>query len=281
MKNESGIYKITCIPNGKIYIGSAVRLPKRKNSHFETLSKGIHKNRHLQNAFIKYGIEKFTFEVIEIVHEKEKLIHCEQIWINKTRCYYNNTGFNICPIAGSTLGVKHSKETKEKRSVLNIGNKFNLGKKASHETRKKMSNAHKGNKYSVGRVLSKQTRDKISASNKGRISPTLGMVYSDESRRKMSEKRMGIKLSMETREKMRIAKTGVIMSDETKHKLSKIRTGEKNPFFGRKHSDETKEKFKYRKNGMTGKKHTEETKQKIRESKLKSNKVTEFNKIIV
>ena len=45
MKNNCGIYKITCLPTGKIYIGSAVNLLKRKQNHFEAgETKSGHKN---------------------------------------------------------------------------------------------------------------------------------------------------------------------------------------------------------------------------------------------
>lgn len=271
MENKSGIYKITCLVNNKIYVGSAVNLSKRKNDHFETLSKNIHKNRHLQNAFKKHGNDNFVFEILEIVEDKKELIVREQYWIDKTKCFDNKIGFNICQLAGSALGVKHSEATRKKRSLLNKGNKFNLGKKASEETLQKLSAAQKGNKSSVGRVLTEETKNKISKSNKGRISPTLGLKYSEESRKKMSEARIGKKLSEETKNKMRVAKTGIVMSEATKEKISKSNTGVLNPFYGKKHSLETKEKFKKRK-GMSGRKHSEETKQKIRESKLSPKK---------
>lgn len=49
--------------------------------------------------------------------------------------------------------------------------------------------------------------------------------------------------------KLSKALKGRTVSEETKHKLSeiaKLRTGEKNPFFGRHHSEETKAKWKGR-----------------------------------
>lgn len=271
MKNKSGIYKIICKPTGKIYIGSAVNLGKRKSSHFETLTKGTHKNKHLQSAFKKYGISNFVFEIIEIVEDKKLLITREQHWITQNSCFDNKIGFNICPVAGSSLGVRHSEETRKKRSLLNIGNKFNLGKKASTETLIKLSVSHKGNKSSVGRILSDETKNKISQSNKGKQT-MLGKKHSEEAKQKMSKKRLGIKLSDVTKEKMRLAKIGSRLSDEVREKISKSHLGDGNPMYNRTHSEATKEKMRKNHRGMSGRKHSEETKQKIRESKSSQRK---------
>src|SRR5229473_6154293 len=59
----SGIYKITCTANKRIYIGSAVNLRKRKNEHWNAFKRNQHHNRHLQRAWDKYGEQAFTFEV--------------------------------------------------------------------------------------------------------------------------------------------------------------------------------------------------------------------------
>jgi len=83
MKNNCGIYKITCLPTGKIYIGSAVNLLKRKQNHFEALANGVHKNIHLQNAYKKYGKSSFVFEVLEMVENKNNLLAREQFCIMK------------------------------------------------------------------------------------------------------------------------------------------------------------------------------------------------------
>jgi len=67
-------------------------------------------------------------------------------------------------------------------------------------------------------------------------------------------------------------------------KKKEMMTGEKNPFYGKHHSEETKDKIRENrpdvcgeKNPFYGKCHSEETKQKIRE-KLKGNKLSEETK---
>jgi hypothetical protein len=53
------------------------------------------------------------------------------------------------------------------------------------------------------------------------------------------------------------------MSDETKKKLRELNLGEKNSFYGKKHTEESLKKMREK---QSGKKLSEETKQKIKES---------------
>jgi group I intron endonuclease len=61
-------YQIRNIENEQKYIGITCDWQNRKNQHFTKLSKRIHCNPHLQNAVNKYGLQNFSFEIIE---EKE------------------------------------------------------------------------------------------------------------------------------------------------------------------------------------------------------------------
>jgi len=77
--------------------------------------------------------------------------------------------------------------------------------------------------------------------------------------------------SEETREKIRQSKLGTKASEETKKKLREIRKGKK-PFLGHSFSQETKNKMSERARGNKnplGFKHSEEAKQKIRETKAR------------
>ncbi|MBE2919373.1 helix-turn-helix domain-containing protein [Anoxybacillus flavithermus] len=122
-KGISGIYKITNIKTGKIYIGSAVDLRRRFYAHLKSLRRNAHDNKYLQNAWNKYGEDSFSFDVIEIVEDKEKLLEVEQKWIDQTLCYKRDKGYNISPTAGSTLGLKHTKEQRLKNSLAKRGSK--------------------------------------------------------------------------------------------------------------------------------------------------------------
>lgn len=114
----SGIYQITCLPTGKIYIGSAVDLWDRWRVHRNDLTRRYgreHTNAHLQRAWDKYGESAFVFGVLEYV-EPARLIEREQYYLDLLRPYDHNIGFNISKNAGSALGVKHSEETRRKVS---------------------------------------------------------------------------------------------------------------------------------------------------------------------
>ncbi len=69
---KSGIYYITNITDGKVYIGSAKCFKKRGYQHLRELEKGTHKNPELQHAFTAHGTDAFVFTVEELV-EGDKL----------------------------------------------------------------------------------------------------------------------------------------------------------------------------------------------------------------
>lgn len=65
MPPESGVYSITCVPTGKVYIGSTKNFSSRWKAHRSLLASGKHHNRYLQRAWDKYGADTFTFSVLE------------------------------------------------------------------------------------------------------------------------------------------------------------------------------------------------------------------------
>lgn len=103
-----GIYKIKSLINNKVYIGSSNNIEVRWNSHIRELESNKHSNKHLQNAWNKYGRDNFIFEVIEECNIKELLIK-EKLWIE----YYNATnpdfGYNIVNIIKT--GKKYNNAT--------------------------------------------------------------------------------------------------------------------------------------------------------------------------
>lgn len=90
----SGIYQIKCTSNGKIYIGSAVDMHDRCEHHRSSLRRGNHRNAHLQAAWDKYGEENFEFTVLELA-EPTNLLSVEQKWLDQTKSFNREIGFNI------------------------------------------------------------------------------------------------------------------------------------------------------------------------------------------
>lgn len=116
-KGYSCVYQIESNINKNIYIGSAVDMKRRAKEHLLKLKQGTHVNRILQNHVNKYGIEDLDFSVVEDC-SKEELVSKEQYWIDKL-----NPKFNICKIAGSTLGIKWKEESVQRQRDNNLGEK--------------------------------------------------------------------------------------------------------------------------------------------------------------
>jgi hypothetical protein len=111
------------------------------------------------------------------------------------------------------------------------------------------------------------------------VTNMLGKTHTEESKNKMSEALKGKTPSEETRQKMSEAHKGKILSEETRQKMSESKKGNKNINFGKKLSDEIKQKIRDRiisyetrqkiseahkgNTNMLGKTHSEETRQKI------------------
>ena len=96
LKNKSGIYQIRNLINNKIYVGSAVNLKKRFNTHLYQLKTNIHENYKLQRDFDKYGEQNFIFEVIEFC-KPDVRYEIEQYWLDKF--YGKEFCYNKNPIA--------------------------------------------------------------------------------------------------------------------------------------------------------------------------------------
>lgn len=113
---NSGIYAIINRVNGKYYIGSAVKLHRRRYKHISELRNKCHDNKHLEKAWHKYGEDNFKFVTLELVENKSKLLEREQFWLDVSECYNENKGYNLCKIAGNQLGIKRSDSWKANMS---------------------------------------------------------------------------------------------------------------------------------------------------------------------
>lgn len=90
------IYKIENQINHKVYVGQTIKAPETRWKEHLTHSRGNCINdydKHLYRAMRKYGIENFTFEVLQDnIETQEELDEAEIYWIN----YYNSfiEGYN-------------------------------------------------------------------------------------------------------------------------------------------------------------------------------------------
>jgi len=204
---KSGIYLIQNKLSNKIYIGSAVNIEKRFYEHIWALNKRCHRNTYLQRAWIKDGQNNFSFEIYLQCEIKDLILFEQTIIDTLSQKYGWNNLYNLSPTAGSTLGKKHSEETKIKIGIKSKGRW--TGKHHTKETRDKMSKAQKG------RIITPEARKKMSIARKGKKLPP----FTEEHKRKIGLASMGRKKFPEEIEKLRIANTGRILSVDTRRKI--------------------------------------------------------------
>ncbi len=130
---KSGIYKITNVINGKVYVGASINIIKRWNDHIDNARNMNREEKYktLYLAFDKYGILNFNFQVLEFC-DKNLLSTRESFWISELNSYklgYNQTtggdigGFDRC-------GEKHPKCKLTKNDVIEIRKRYsNLERK--------------------------------------------------------------------------------------------------------------------------------------------------------
>ena len=149
----------------------------------------------IKRAINKYGKENFNKELIEICNSKEELNKKEIFWISEFNSTNSDIGYNL------SIG----------------GNGGNLGEYVN----KKISEKSKL------RVVSDETKKKLSILNKGEKNAFYGKHHSEETKKHLSEQKIGFK-----------------HTTESKLKISKATKGENNPFYGKYHSDELKNRFR-------------------------------------
>ena len=199
---HSGIYAITHAADGRVYVGSAKSLKKREGQHLRLLAAGKHHSIKLQNAWNKYGAQAFSFSVLEYVQDVALLVVREQEWIDSKQAATH--GFNVSAKAGSLLGFKHSKATKDQMSLAHKGR----AKTPEH--------AAKTAEALRGRVMTDEQRQKMRDAKLGKKRKP----HSEETKARMSAASKGKPKSPAHRAALSLAKTGKPLPAETRQKMS-------------------------------------------------------------
>lgn len=215
----SGIYTICNTVNGKQYVGSAVNIERRLHEHRTRLRAGSHHSAKLQRAWLKYGEDSFAFGLIEMVTDKDRLIEREQFWIDSQDAVTG--GYNVCPRAGSILGVKRSSETLLKMSAWQIGR---IVPPMNQATKDKISKANRGI------VKTAQWREKLSAAHTGK-------TVSEETRQLLSIANTGKTHTAETKAKISAAGKGRVKSEQTRLNIANAHRGKKTGPLSQEHRE--------------------------------------------
>jgi len=130
-RNKSGIYLLHNNVNGKQYVGSGMNLVKRLATYY--FPSRLADNRYISNSILKYGHDNFSVIILDVLgntgsYTKINIISKEQQYINLYKPI-----LNLNPTAGSSMGFKHSEESKR------LISEFRKGKPLSEDTKKKLS----------------------------------------------------------------------------------------------------------------------------------------------
>lgn len=193
-----GIYKITNKINGKCYIGQSRDIESRWRAH------KARKGTYIYNAFQKYGVENFTFEVLEEC-EKERLNELEKYYIKLYHSF--GEGYNLCE-GGNSDPKDFDEIRKQKISKATRGRESpTKGKPMSDNTKEKLRQANLGRTpWNKGIPASEEAKEKNRQAHLGKSHPHRKLT--EEEKIKISKTLTGRKLPEETKKKMSIAQRG-------------------------------------------------------------------------
>ncbi len=182
-----GIYEILNTANGKRYIGQASNFDKRWKEHQADLRADAHHSVALQRAWNKYGEAVFQFQIAMLCPNAD-LTLWEQRFFDEFSPEYN-----ICKVAGSSLGVKHSVAARERMSAGKVGNTNSLGFKHPPEFGAQMSARLMGNTHGRGLLGIKRSSETCERMSKAQIGNTkfLGRTHTPEQCVKISARLIG------------------------------------------------------------------------------------------
>lgn len=110
----SGIYKITNLKNGKIYVGQSQNVYVRCRQHIHALSVGHHPNKDMQKDW-KTDYRNFRADVIELC-PLTKLNEREEYWIKKLNTIEKGYNKGWVPYKRKTPKKPHYKQKRYHRS---------------------------------------------------------------------------------------------------------------------------------------------------------------------
>ena len=219
--NKHYLYRHIRLDTNEVFyigIGKALSYYRSKSKQY----RNPHWNRIVEKAGyrIQIVLDYLTKEEAEI-KEKEFIEIYGRADKNKgTLVNMTDGGYGVC-------GHIKSKETRKKFSVSMTGRpSAKKGMPVSEDTRARMSAGSKGHKRWAGKHHTEESKVKIGLASTGRVGYWGGKTMSEDSKEKIS-----------------IANSGKKKSKEFSENMSKRVSGNGNPMFGRKHSEETKRKI--------------------------------------
>jgi group I intron endonuclease len=148
-----GVYAITCIPNGRRYIGSSGNVKARWAQHRSELRHGKHLRSELQADWDAYGAQAFEFTFLQSYSSEEERHSLEQQYMDEAKAL--GLAYNSAPRADGNTGMKHTAATRAKVGAAS------RAAVRTDEWRRHASESQQG------RILTDSHREKISDRKRG------------------------------------------------------------------------------------------------------------------
>lgn len=167
MEKVCGVYCIENLINHKKYIGQSIDIYQRWKNHKSDLNNHRHVNDYLQRAWDKYGVDNFTFYILEYC-EQSQLDDIEVKYIKEFDTTSDANGYNLN--SGGSFGNQIPteyvrKKMRDNHADISGENNPNYGKHMSDELKKKMiknRNTVKGENHpNYGKTFSDETKAKL------------------------------------------------------------------------------------------------------------------------
>jgi group I intron endonuclease len=203
-KKEPGIYIITNLINGKVYVGESMNIKHRIYEYTNNVF-----NRPIKYGIRKHGLDNFDIQVEYLPYfTKEDLLLLEEELIKRFDSRNKNKGYNICVKGTDNTGRVLTQEHKDK-----IGD-GNRNKIVSQETKDRMS-AYQSNMPDSHKQLISEGKKK----KKHKHSEATKKIMSDKKKGKPAWNKglktgrppwnKGLKTPQESIDKIRESKIGV------------------------------------------------------------------------
>lgn len=191
-----GVYSITCLANGWVYIGSSGRVRSRWNTHRSHLRCGRHRIPQLQADWNRYGAEAFVCELVTIAEDTAERHAREQEHITAAiatgKCYnlsptVDGTGYRLTAkqatrlsqaLAGKPKSPEHRANlwrdrevTDEFREQMRLNGQMGRDKPKSEQHRRKIGEAQQGSANHAAKLTEDKVREikrRLAAGEPGR-----------------------------------------------------------------------------------------------------------------
>lgn len=204
------VYRL-CTQDGDVYVGSTNNLNQRLMDHRSSLRRGVHRNSRLQKA---YNNGSFISVTADECASREEAFALEQKFID---CLPEEALLNIGlgTIGGDNLTRNPDRDKIIDKMTRSVNERF---ASLTPEERRVQYGKPGDRNGMYGRTHTPETRELIRRK-----------VCTPENIAASRARRLGVKVGEETRRKI--------------SEFAKTRTGEKNPFYGRHHTEETRHRL--------------------------------------